>query len=267
MEELIAADSAPEPAPLKEPADYWLLEQYGLRAAFHGRLRESTLYFSKAEQTALSSGNKDLAASIYLDQASLQSDMGLTRDAAKNAAQALALASDSPDIHAFAALAMARTGTASQIEGDIHRVALQAPLDTIINDAVLASARAMVEMQKHDPQAAIQSLEPARPFDDCAATALAPAYYRGLAYLQSQRPDLATREFQKVLDHRALAPVSPYVVLSILSLGRAQLLSGNQSEADRIYKQLDGLWKDADPDFPPLKLLHSYEQMRSMPSP
>jgi len=268
MEELIATDSSPAPyaapTPRQEPADYWLLEQYGLRAAYHGRLSESTLYFSKAEQTTLSSGNKDLAASLYLDQASLQSDMGLTRDAEKSSAQALALASDSPNIHAFAALAMAKTGNTSQVEGDIRRVASQAPLDTIMNDAVLASAHAMVELQKHDPQAAIQSLEPARPFDSCAATALAPAYYRGLAYLQNQQPDLAVHEFQRVLNHRALAPVSPYVVLSMLGLGRAEQLSGNQSEADRTYKQLEGIWKDADSDFPPLKLLHSYEQMRSM---
>lgn len=267
MEELIAADSSPTPHPLQEPADYWLLEQYGLRAAYHGRLRESTRYFSKAEQTTLSSGNKDLAASLYLDQASLQSDMDLTRDSEKSSAQALALASDSPNIHAFAALAMAKTGNTSQVEGDIRRVAAQAPLDTIMNNAVLASAHAMVELQKHDPQAAIQSLELAHPFDFCAATALAPAYYRGLAYLQNQQPDLAAHEFQRVLDHRALAPVSPYVVLSMLGLGRAQQLSGNQSEADRAYKQLEGLWKDADSNFPPLKLLRGYEHMRNMPSP
>jgi hypothetical protein len=104
------------------------------------------------------------------------------------------------------------------------------------------------------------SLEEARPFDFCELMGLAPAYYRGLAFLQDNRPQQATKEFQRVVDHRAIAPTSLYVVLSQLELGRAFQLAGDRENAKRLFHNLTDIWKDADPDFPPLKQLRDYER-------
>jgi tetratricopeptide (TPR) repeat protein len=125
---------------------------------------------------------------------------------------------------------------------------------------VLASARAAIQLQQHSPEAAIQSLEETRPFDFCEIMALAPAYYRGLAFLQDNRYPEAAKEFQRVIDHRAIAPTSLYVVLSQLELGRALQLAGDRDSARRIFHDLRGTWKDADPDFPPRKQLDDYER-------
>jgi tetratricopeptide (TPR) repeat protein len=87
----------------------------------------------------------------------------------------------------------------------------------------------------------------------------APAYYRGLAYLQNHQPELAASEFQKVIEHRVLADYPLYVVLSRLGLGRSYQLLGNQQKARDAFREVDLIWEDADPHFPALIQLHQYE--------
>jgi len=46
---------------------------------------------------------------------------------------------------------------------------------------------------------------------------------------------------------------------SQLELGRAFQLAGDRENAKRLFRNLTDIWKDADPDFPPLKQLRDYE--------
>jgi lipopolysaccharide biosynthesis regulator YciM len=129
-----------------------------------------------------------------------------------------------------------------------------------LNSAILPSVRAGIQIAQHNPKAALQSLEVARPLDFCEAIALAPAYFRGLAYLEDGNSRQAAREFQSVIDHRAFSPTSPYVVLSELELGHALQLTGDRERAKQIFQELDNIWHDADRDFLPLKRLRQYER-------
>ena len=88
---------------------------------------------------------------------------------------------------------------------------------------------------------------------------LAPTYYRGLAYLQNHQPELATGEFRKVIEHRALSDYPLYVVLSQLYLGRSYQLQGDNRKAADVYKEVDRIWSDAEPHFPELVELQRYE--------
>ena len=76
----------------------------------------------------------------------------------------------------------------------------------------------------------------------------------------------AATEFQKILDHRGVAPVSPLYPLSHLGLGRAYALSGDTANSRRFYQDFFALWKDADPDIPILEEARAeYAKLRKLP--
>jgi len=86
------------------------------------------------------------------------------------------------------------------------------------------------------------------------STQMVPDYYRRLAYFQNKQLELALREFQRVLDHKALLPTfSLYGVLCELELGRAYQLLGDAISANAAYSKVELPWKDADSDFLPLQ--------------
>jgi tetratricopeptide (TPR) repeat protein len=230
-----------------------LLDDVAWVAMYQGKLRSGRKLFAQARQVALAQGFPELAATIDVDQAILEADFGYPREARALSLDALRLAPDNVSIQALAALALGRSGETALAESKAAKVAAQAPLDTILNDAELPSVRAAIQLQKHDPQAAIQTLEPVRPYDACSALALAPAYYRGLAYQDTGHPDKAAAEFRSVLGHRALVPDSPYIPLAALQLGRALRRLGDSAGAAKADRQVDEAWRHADPDFLPLR--------------
>jgi len=113
--------------------------------------------------------------------------------------------------------------------------------------------RALIELNRKNPDAAIQSLQTATPYELGAAQGLFPIYVRGLAYLQAKRGVEAAAEFQKIVDHRGIAPTAPEHSLAKLGLGRAYVMTGNMAKARAAYQDFFALWKDADPDLPILK--------------
>jgi tetratricopeptide (TPR) repeat protein len=126
---------------------------------------------------------------------------------------------------------------------------------------MLASVRAAIGLQSHDPKQAIEALEETRPLDLCSYMELAPAYYRGLAYMQDGQPQKAVAEFQRVIDNRLLADFPVYVALSEMELGYAYQLLGNEAGSVRAYESAARIWRNADPGFPPLRLLHAYRRL------
>jgi hypothetical protein len=81
-------------------------------------------------------------------------------------------------------------------------------------------------------------------------------YLRGLAYLDAREGAKAGIEFQKILDHKGaywmLLSNDPYYSLSYLGLARAAAMSGDTAKSRTAYQDFFALWKDADPDLPPL---------------
>jgi uncharacterized alpha-E superfamily protein len=75
-------------------------------------------------------------------------------------------------------------------------------------------------------------------------------YVRGLAYMAAHAPELGVVEFQKVIDHVGVDPVSPLYAMSYLGVARANAAMGRREESRKAYDVLLGLWKDADHDAP-----------------
>jgi DNA-binding winged helix-turn-helix (wHTH) protein/tetratricopeptide (TPR) repeat protein len=233
-------------------------------AMYRGRISDAEVLFGKAKESALQSKSVELAADIETDQATLEADVGLLPAARTNAREILKLPFESAWEQAYAARALARSGDASLALIVARKAASMAPLDDLVNSAMLPTVRAAIYLQKKDPANALQALGESRDFDLCECMLLVPGYYRGLAYLQNKEPELAVREFQQVIDHRFLSPTfSLYLLLSQLELGHAFQVLGDSTSANRAFTKVELAWKDADRNFPPLQKLRQYQEQRT----
>jgi DNA-binding winged helix-turn-helix (wHTH) protein/tetratricopeptide (TPR) repeat protein len=230
-------------------------------AMYRGRISDAKVLFGKAKESALQSKSIELAADIETDQATLEADVGLLPAARTNAREILKLPFESAWEQAYAARALARSGDTSLALIVARKAASMAPLDDLVNSAMLPTVRAAIYIQKKDPANALQALGESHDFDLCECMLLVPEYYRGLAYLENKEPELAVREFQQVIDHRFLSPTfSLYLVLSQLEMGHAFQMLGDSTSAKKAYTKVELVWKDADRNFPPLQKLRHYQE-------
>jgi DNA-binding winged helix-turn-helix (wHTH) protein/tetratricopeptide (TPR) repeat protein len=233
-------------------------------AMYRGKASEARNLFSEGKRNALRNNLTEAAIDIQLDEAMLEADFGFMSEAREDAQAALDSPSVTPVEEGSAALALARAGYIRSAEELAKKATSQAPLDTILNSAILASTRAAIQLQRHQSADAVGSLEETRPFDLCTGMQLAPAYYRGLAYLQGKQLQQAIVEFRRAIDHRDLPDFPVYSLLSQLEMGRAFQLSGDEASAAMAYGEVEKVWRDSDPSFPPLRKLHAYQRELSM---
>jgi predicted Zn-dependent protease len=164
------------------------------------------------------------------------------------------------------ATALALCGDTNRAQKLIEELAEDFPLDTLLNNVFLPVARAIIETQHNNPTRAITLLEAARPYELGywpGTGSYLPIYTRAQAYLQAREGAKAAAEYQKILDHRGIAPTSLLYTLARLGLGRAYALQGETTKARAAYQDFLALWKDADPDIPILKQAREeYEKLR-----
>ena len=63
---------------------------------------------------------------------------------------------------------------------------------------------------------------------------------------------LACAEFQKILDHRGYAALSPLYPLAHLGLARAAAITGDGARSRQAYENFLAAWKEADAGLPVL---------------
>ena len=151
------------------------------------------------------------------------------------------------------ALASAELGDVGRAEKLVESINQQAPQDTMVQFYCLPAIRATIELQRHNPAAAIEILQPAEQYEYALPNYFSdmyPTYIRGLAYLQLGQGQAASVEFQKMLDHPAIVGRDVIGALAHLQLGRAQAMMGDKAAARKSYQDFLTLWKDADPEIP-----------------
>jgi tetratricopeptide (TPR) repeat protein len=94
----------------------------------------------------------------------------------------------------------------------------------------------------------VLNLRAPRVFENC----LGVFHQRGQVYLALKDGARAAADFQQILDHPGLGPLTPAYALAALNLGRAYALTGNGAKARAAYDRFFARWKDADPDLPVL---------------
>jgi tetratricopeptide (TPR) repeat protein len=151
------------------------------------------------------------------------------------------------------ALTSAESGDVEQAEKIVESINQQSPHDTLMQYYCLPTIRAVIALQRHDPAAAIEILQPTEPYELVVGdnfNSMRPAYIRGVAYLQLGQGQAAAAEFQKLLDHPAIVGRDALGALAHLQLGRAQVMMGDKAAARKSYQDFLTIWKDADPDIP-----------------
>ncbi len=116
--------------------------------------------------------------------------------------------------------------------------------------------RAIAELKRHNPDAAIELMKPVATHDLYQPQV---PYIRGVAYLEAGKGTEAAGEFQKLIDHRGIhwqfQPVlpretGPLRAIAYVGVARGAALAGDTARAKTAYQDFLALWKDADPDIP-----------------
>jgi len=220
-----------------------------------GRIKKARASYARSADAAKIQDYKEFAADALADEATCDSELGFLKEARQAMTAALAL-SDNRDSRSIAAYVFARGGDAAQSQKLIGDLAKEWPFDTILNQVWLPVAQATSDIQRHQPAEAIARLESAAPYEWGGPPSGAkywPTYIRGEAFLKARDGVKAAAEYQKILDHRGIAPFSLRYSLARLGVGRAYALQGDTAKARASYQDFFALWKDADPDVPILK--------------
>ncbi len=232
--------------------------------AFYGRLDQAWNFTQRAVQAAKNADARERAAGWMANAALYEAEVG-------NEVEARAIAAETQemilgrDVEAQIALGFARAGQSAEAEKIVAKLDAGFPRSAIVQNYWLPTIRAAIELQKSNPNKAVELLEQTVPYDlGIPYTGhMYPAYLRGEAYLKLGRGREAAAEFQEVLDHRGV--VLNFVIGSLarLQLARAAAMSGDTASARKQYEDFLGLWKGADTDLPVLKAARTeYQRLR-----
>jgi tetratricopeptide (TPR) repeat protein len=194
---------------------------------------------------------KGSAAQTQALWAQRQAEVGNAAKARESAASA-AVTRDRDSMEP-AAIALAMAGDGSRAQALTEELARRFPSDTLLHQVTIPMVQAFIELERKAPEKAIQALQAATPYELGSQQGLLPIYARGQAYLQAKRGAEAEAEFQKIVDHRGVAAMSPVHSLAKLGLGRAYVRTGDSAKARAAYQDFLASWKDADADVPVLK--------------
>jgi eukaryotic-like serine/threonine-protein kinase len=230
-----------------------------------GRLQPARDAFAQSGSASQRLGYKEFSGIILADQASCEAELGNLKEAREKIPDALAL---SPDrgTRTIVMQLLARTGDTARSQKIADDLVRQYPTNTLLNKVFVPLAQATSDLQRNQPEQSVARLQVATPYElgsEPGAAHYWVNYIRGEAFLGSKQGAKAAAEYQKILDHRGVAPLDVTYNLSHLGLGRAYALQGNTAAAKSAYQDFFAAWKDADPDLPVLKQAKAeYEKLR-----
>ena len=239
-----------------------LLDLEADTAAYYGQIGKARGFSRRAVASANRADEKEVAAGFEANAALREVLCGNRAEARQRVAAALAL-STGQGAQYLAALVLSLAGDTVWPQKVAQSLANQLPEDTVVQFVGLPTLRAQLALSSNEPQAAIEFLQLAAPYESGEALSLYPAYVHGQAYLAARQGSEAVAEFQKILDHRGVVGNRPIGALVYLGLARAHALAGDHAKARSAYQDFLALWKDADPDIPILQQAKSeYAKLR-----
>ena len=256
-----AMDQATAAASEDPVAHEWLAEHEADVAAWHGRLQEARAKFAEAERLADAGGRHESAALYLAAEAVTEALFGDSSEAKTDAGKALAGAQDDAGVEYGAALALALAGDIARAEAlttDLEKTHAE---DTSVRVSYLPVLKAMLALERRNPQQALDALAGATPYDlgspqsaiHANFGALYPPYARGLAFLAAGQSAQAVAELRRIAQHAGVVVNDPIGILAQLQLARSLRAAGATAEARSGYEQVLATWKDADPDLPTVR--------------
>jgi DNA-binding winged helix-turn-helix (wHTH) protein/tetratricopeptide (TPR) repeat protein len=230
----------------------FVLYQESKAEGFYGRSLNAHLVAQMDVDFSRKGGFLSDAAGFENEDALRDAEIGNLRQSQALVKDALRKSQDR-NVLMLAALTFARAGNTKQSQQLVENLNQLFPNDFTIQAFSLPIIRAAIKLEENDPAAAIEILQPVTPYDLAISDSfdyVYPAYLRGLAYLRLKKGDFAATEFRKVLDHSGVVRGFVTGALSILQLGRAQVLMHDEKAARKSYEDFLALWKNADSDLP-----------------
>jgi eukaryotic-like serine/threonine-protein kinase len=219
-------------------------------AGLHGRLAEMTRQFREVARVARDGGNAESAGDTLAYSAVINSLAGRT-DAARADATAAASMGKNEIILGSVGIVDARAGRTAAAEQSLATMNRMYPLSTYALGMYAPMVRGALAAQRSPSAADVTATTSAGlPYELGQDASLELPYLRGLAYLAARTPDLALVEFQKLIDHVGVDPVSPLYAMAYLGVARANAAMGRHDESEKAYAVLRGLWANADRDAP-----------------
>jgi tetratricopeptide (TPR) repeat protein len=219
-------------------------------AAALGKVREMREVRGKIIEQAKRLNMTEFAANQLLLEAAAEGGFGYPSQAIEGVDSALAVSRE-PSILLSAADALAVAGQDKRAEALMSEGRGARPDDTMVQNIIVPRIEAQLEMHRGKPDAAVQTLAPARAYED--GIWVHTHVLRGNAYLAGGKPADAAQEFRKFLARQTLQLFSFQWSLAQLGLARALAAQHDVTSARSEYQDLFALWKDADPDTPLLK--------------
>jgi tetratricopeptide (TPR) repeat protein len=232
--------------------EYWAFHWQAQSSSFAGQLLQAQAFYARA--AALVEQRFPEMAAWFAEEALLRSAVCGQCRRVKTVSDPRTLASSRINLQPYIpvtmsrALALALCGEIGQAQAPANEAARSNPQSTLANAIWLPVIRAAIELQRGNPDQAIQLLQPTSAYEQAAM--FWPTYLRGRAHLRRKSGAEAAVEFQKILDHRGWDPTSPLYPLAQLGLARATALTGDAARSRQAYQDFLALWKDADPDLP-----------------
>jgi serine/threonine protein kinase/tetratricopeptide (TPR) repeat protein len=241
--------------------EYRFVNIHALTEAGAGKLRLARELSQQASEMQKSHGLIEGAQNDLATQARIEADFGDCQRSDQDTA--LLPANPGRVASALAGFAFATCGDTAKAENLANNLNKSYPLETFAQKVDIPMIRAREQLQRGNGPKAVDELRSAEPYEFGIIAGGAPAYLRGVAYLEMKQGALAAAEFQKVIDHKGATGNSPYAALSRLGLGRAYALEGDNAKARTSYQDFFALWKDADPDVPVLRTAKAeYEKLK-----
>ena len=230
-----------------KPDEMYLLLVQAEEAAFAGKLKLARALWHQSADIAERNKFIEISALAATLEAHWLVEMGFPQEARKVALGALAK-NRGYYVEELAADILASTGSFAQAEQITAGLGKKFPEDTLLKSVWVPTAHARTQFTRKQTREAIAKLEPALTYELGMMWQTVPfrtIYLRGQAYLRAGDGQSAAKEFQKIVDHRGVEPLSPYYPLAHLGLARA---FGTKEESRKKYDEFFFLWKDADPD-------------------
>jgi len=244
-----------------KPGEHISIDLQTNSSAFNGQWKLVQDYSRRSIDLASQSKAKEVAAQYAAEQALRAAVFGQCAETKAAAAQALSLQRNQVSL-TRSGLALALCNEVNETQPLVAELNKDYPTFTQVNGIWLPPTRAALELDHGNAAQAVIELEVASRYE--AAGEFWPQYVRGLANLKLSKGGEAAVEFQKILDHRGYAPMSPLFPLAQLGLARASTLQNDTAKARKAYEDFFVLWKDADADIPILiEAKKEYEKIKS----
>jgi tetratricopeptide (TPR) repeat protein len=230
-------------------------------ATYNGQWRKSSDLDRRGSELLIAQDRRETASQGEAMNGFIASQLGLCDQAKQIVARTLTLGRARMTLGS-AAMAMAACND-SQANALVDELQKRFPKDTGISGLAIPLSRALLELNRGNAAQAIEATQPAMRFELGVIPGIWLNYVRGQIYLKGKSGKEAAAEFQKILDHPGIEPVSPFNALAHLGLARASVLMGDTGKARKQYQDFLAMWKDADSDLPVISdAKKEYEQIK-----